>query len=575
MKRAVLIVVALLVITTRVLPISDPDYHWHLATGRWVMAHHAVPAVDPFSHTAFGMPWKFVDWLADVFMYLLHRGGGDAAVQIAFALIGALAVLLASERASRLVSRASVPSLLASALGLATVVAFRTTPRPQTASFALLAGLLLLLDAARAERRRLYFVPPLIALWQNVHSSALLGVLAVFAYAIEAVRQKRDVRAWLATGVASVVALLCAVRPIDRLVAGFDHLGDPRVAELVPEWGTPFRAGVFGPWVVAAGALLVFAVVGARRSTFGPVASALGLSILGFASARMLPFAAIALLPLALEGLEVVAERVRHVAIPLALLAAVGFFLRVERPRTGLKEGVFPERAVAFLNEHHLEGNLFNEYTFGGYLMWTLGERSKVFVDGRSMALYGIDFVRQAALATDHQLVALLDRYEPPIIVVPPDRRMGFLQRKMGWALLYFDDVAAVIVRETGQPQPFAYRALTPGSWFEVGRLRDPVRLAAAQTELSRAQREAPDSSIVLVSAITVALAAKDFAKADALLADADRRFPGTQRVARAHLIRCIEAEDRTCACSHARHIQQEWPTNTYTAGVVHALACP
>ena len=31
--------------------LNDPDSYWHIATGRWVMDHWAVPHSDPFSHT--------------------------------------------------------------------------------------------------------------------------------------------------------------------------------------------------------------------------------------------------------------------------------------------------------------------------------------------------------------------------------------------------------------------------------------------------------------------------------------------------------------------------------------------
>lgn len=578
-KRTLVFVAALIVAVTRVRPISDPDYHWHLATGRWIVAHRAVPSLDPFSHTAFGLRWKFVDWLADVGMFLLHRLGGDAAVQLAFALAGATAVGLAGERAARLVPRASGATTFGALMLAAVVVAFRTTPRPQTLGFVFLALLLLLLDRARSSpqaRRTLLAVPALLALWQNVHSTALLGTLAVFAYALDALLDRRDARVWLGASVASAAALLCAVRPIDRLAAGFDHLGDARVSELIPEWGSPFRGGVFGAWVVAALALLVLAAPAARRLSFGPAATAAGLSLLGLLSARMLPFAAIALLPLALETLASLEARARavFVAAPLIVAGGLGLVTHHARPGFGLLAGSFPERAVAFVQEHHLEGKLFNDFHFGGYLIWTLGERAPVFVDGRSMALYGIEFVRDAVTATDRRLVELLDRFEPTLVVIPPDKRMGFLQHKPGWALVYFDDVAAVLVRETGQPQPLAYRSLYPGSWFEIDRLREPGRLARGRTEIERALREAPDSSLTHVLSIAVALGAGERARVEALLVEAERRFPDVQRVARARMVACIEAEDRACACVAAGRIQRDWPNNTYAAPILGALAC-
>src|SRR3981081_2146378 len=37
--------------------IADPDIWWHLATGRGILQHHAVPMTDPFSSYGLGKPW--------------------------------------------------------------------------------------------------------------------------------------------------------------------------------------------------------------------------------------------------------------------------------------------------------------------------------------------------------------------------------------------------------------------------------------------------------------------------------------------------------------------------------------
>ncbi|HTU42895.1 MAG TPA: hypothetical protein VMF10_14400, partial [Candidatus Aquilonibacter sp.] len=35
---------------------TDPDLWWHLATGRFIVQHGAVPHADPFSYTSAGKP---------------------------------------------------------------------------------------------------------------------------------------------------------------------------------------------------------------------------------------------------------------------------------------------------------------------------------------------------------------------------------------------------------------------------------------------------------------------------------------------------------------------------------------
>ena len=46
--------------------LSDPDSYSHIAVGRWIMAHGAVPANDPFSFSMHGAPWITFEWLSQV-----------------------------------------------------------------------------------------------------------------------------------------------------------------------------------------------------------------------------------------------------------------------------------------------------------------------------------------------------------------------------------------------------------------------------------------------------------------------------------------------------------------------------
>lgn len=46
--------------------VSDADIWWHLRTGEWILAHHAVPRVDPFSGPLAGSPWLAYSWLYEL-----------------------------------------------------------------------------------------------------------------------------------------------------------------------------------------------------------------------------------------------------------------------------------------------------------------------------------------------------------------------------------------------------------------------------------------------------------------------------------------------------------------------------
>src|SRR3989442_8981210 len=56
--------------------LDNTDTWWHLAAGRWIAEHHAVPRTDTFSYTVPQHPWTDLQWLFDVALYELHRAGG-------------------------------------------------------------------------------------------------------------------------------------------------------------------------------------------------------------------------------------------------------------------------------------------------------------------------------------------------------------------------------------------------------------------------------------------------------------------------------------------------------------------
>ena len=58
----------------------DGDTNWHVAAGRWILAHHTVPTTDPFSFTFAGKPWIAHEWGSEVLMALAYFAAGWSGV---------------------------------------------------------------------------------------------------------------------------------------------------------------------------------------------------------------------------------------------------------------------------------------------------------------------------------------------------------------------------------------------------------------------------------------------------------------------------------------------------------------
>lgn len=170
---AALVLIALRPLLT---PIPPHDFWWHLATGRIIVAQHAIPILDSFSYTRTGLPFYNQGWLAQVLMYGLYQTGGLALILLVQAALIALAygllLRLCISRTARL--RLSVALLLLTTLPLSFD---NWNVRPQSYAFPLFVGFLVILTEFRLGRRnRLWLLPLLMLVWVNIHGTFILGL---------------------------------------------------------------------------------------------------------------------------------------------------------------------------------------------------------------------------------------------------------------------------------------------------------------------------------------------------------------------------------------------------------------
>jgi hypothetical protein len=76
-------------------PVFDGDLFWHLASGRWIVEHGAVPRVDPFRFSAEGLPWVDHEWLFQLVVYAVERVVGlDGLIVLRAAALAGFALLV-------------------------------------------------------------------------------------------------------------------------------------------------------------------------------------------------------------------------------------------------------------------------------------------------------------------------------------------------------------------------------------------------------------------------------------------------------------------------------------------------
>jgi hypothetical protein len=148
--------------------LMDGDTGWHIRTGQYIIAHHAVPRHDLFSFTKPDQPWFAWEWLADVlYGWLFGMGGLKAIVLLAAVLIAAYATILLRYTIWRGANTLAAALLSLLAVGASTM---HFLARPHLFTLVFLPASIWLIEADRRKRTGyLWLLIPLTALWVNLH----------------------------------------------------------------------------------------------------------------------------------------------------------------------------------------------------------------------------------------------------------------------------------------------------------------------------------------------------------------------------------------------------------------------
>ena len=100
------------------------DAFWSLAAGQWMLGHHAIMGLDPFSYTESHRRWVTDEWGSEVALAGLYRAFGTAAYNVYPIVLGAASLLATASYARALGARGGrvVAIVLLFALGIAGVV---------------------------------------------------------------------------------------------------------------------------------------------------------------------------------------------------------------------------------------------------------------------------------------------------------------------------------------------------------------------------------------------------------------------------------------------------------------------
>jgi hypothetical protein len=137
-------------------------------------------------------------------------------------------------------------------------------------------------------------------------------------------------------------------------------------------------------------------------------------------------------------------------AISIGAITAALMFLSHKMPAP--PEDTAAEKPIAFAIANNLQGNVFNEYRYGGSLIF---HGIKTFIDGRAEQLFTGDFFPDYINSGRHDgaklFKDLIDKNKITWTLLPnDDLRNGFLS-ELGWRKSYSDDKTMIYTKPTNQ----------------------------------------------------------------------------------------------------------------------------
>ena len=501
--------------------VDDLDLWWHLKSGQVIYETRAIPQEDNFSYTTeisdniiytikdnvslkylplekSNLYWTIGlshSWFSQLILYLSYLMGGFTGVGILKSIIFVTAYLVLYltmlKREANHLSSLFVLCLIA-LIG----IDFNYT-RSQIFSFLLFPCVLYILYDFRKEGKSIYFLPPLMLLWANLHGGFILGILLIFTFtfaellkflfknkfALSIISPLPQKRLKILVIFFFVSILTSLINPNNYKPFLFPYMHEKSIFRTIEEYHSPMLYEYHAYWFMLA-LVIIFIVISIKRKRLdlSELFILIIVVLLSLKSIRYIIFFALGSGVFLAHSMTCLYTQLKEwrliknllnrpvfqkgvsslVVAILSSLILMGVVISGKILQFDMGDKGYPSGAINFIKENKPSGNMFNPYNWGGYLIWHLYPEYRVFIDGRTLnetAFLHTSLIFKAEQGKNLKIALwkqLLDAYGVNFIITNAVSSSGKIIRLVdmlyidnGWKLVYADGKSIIFIRNT------------------------------------------------------------------------------------------------------------------------------
>jgi hypothetical protein len=457
---------------------NDGDLGRHITIGNYILDTGRIPTTDIFSHTMYGERLVPHEWVAQVLFALAHRAMGLSGDVLLAALLGSLTILIVYEE---LIKRGTLRlvALFISAL-VAVVSSVHWLARPHMFTFFFVALWAYWLEHFyKSENKKIWLFPLLMLIWVNTHGAFIAGFVILATYLADWLWESLQGRGTKAMGL-QLLLIGCLSFAITFINPSGWHLWETSVGYVSNDFMTSHTVEYLSPdfherdvWpFMFMIAFALFALMQDRKVQVREALLLAGWTVMSLYSVRNLPLFAVIAAPTYAALIQDWVEKLLNWLKPASdsresvntlrgyvwVVAAILFFglvlwrgLPIDQKGTGniFLPDKMPVQAVDWLEQNPQDGKMFNQFVWGGYILYRMWPDEVVFIDGQT------DFYGEALMREYIEVITLtdgwekiLERHDVSWMLIPRNEMLAqYLYTVDDWTVIYEDDTSVIFRR--------------------------------------------------------------------------------------------------------------------------------